>query len=111
MSENRLISTIMALILSSTISLPTLTVAMEASEIEPSLSHHEDGAPCPDGDEHGPCESDCQCLCCPGHTTAMFTSIAVPVLFDNTLVVRRLGSIDTELPSGYCLRVFRPPRV
>ena len=93
----------------SMVAMPALAAAVEnALQSSPSTLHR-DGAPCPDGDEQGPCEGNCPCLCCPGHATVLFPVVEGCPTPDLSST-RRPGPPKAVHPDGVACRVFRPPR-
>ena len=72
--------------------------------------NHNEGSPCPDCDEDGPCDDTCSCTCCQSHSTVMFS---VSTSFVDTPDAPRTPSceISDTLNSGdFQNRIFRPPR-
>ncbi len=91
---------------------PTLATALVYLDDVSSLAtHHDDGAPCPDGDGDEPCKGSCPCVCCPGHTTMMHSLPFVSLPITHFSMAYHLGLPETDPPRGIYIRVFRPPRV
>jgi hypothetical protein len=89
--------------------LPALAAGADDADQRPASLFHEDGAPCPDGDEEGPCDRNCPCLCCPGHATVLFPVVdgcPAPDLSST----RRQRPRKAAHPDGVFCRIFRPPR-
>ncbi len=89
--------------------IPALSVAASEESHTSAMSHSE-GAPCPDGDEDGPCDDNCPCLCCPGHIFALGTFAANVVKAYTNTTKHEFFSFDAPLPSGVSRGIFRPPR-
>lgn len=90
---------------------PLAMTAAEHNEDEGvgTAEHHEDGTPCPDGDET-PCSRDCSCLCCPGHKVASISLMDVLNFVQTRPTIERFAMTTLTLPNGISKRVFRPPR-
>ncbi|MFO8070891.1 MAG: hypothetical protein R6V85_03355 [Polyangia bacterium] len=112
MMNKRLPSALMLAVFAWMIAGPTVAAALEPSHTAlVSPAHHADGAPCPDGDDDGPCDDGCPCLCCPGHATVMFPPAVASLERPHLSSVHRFGPSETDHPSGIHRRIFRPPRV
>ena len=112
MMKMRLLSMFMLAVFAWTIGGPALAAAIEPEdEVLSSSNNHSDGIPCPDGDEEGPCDGGCPCVCCPGHATTLSSPSAVFLESPHLSTAHRFGSPDVNHRSGSILRIFRPPRV
>lgn len=87
---------------------PVFAAALDIAED----TMHADGFPCSEGDEeNAPCDSNCPCLYCPGHTInvvllPLATSIDVPAVADMARV-----AIQADMHANDILnRLYRPPR-
>ena len=74
------------------------------------ISHHDYGAPCPDGDGEEPCDDGCPCLCCPGHTNALIAPSTPSLPGPRLATSDRIAPPDEPIADGAFDRVFRPPR-
>ena len=110
--NKRLLAFMMVSVLSWMIVGPSLAAALESSNADHvSLGSHSDSVPCPDGDEEGPCDDGCPCVCCPGHAKVMFSSPVVSLESPHLNSIHRFGPPESVHPSGIHHRIFRPPRV
>lgn len=93
---------------------PGLAAAHGPDDPGLSLPHHGGGAPCPDGDGHGPCDDGCPCLCCPGHGTVLYppvsTGLGRPHRESSPVIRCGFGPPEALHPDDITRRIFRPPR-
>jgi hypothetical protein len=111
MMGKRIISSLMLVVFCWMIISPALETLEKVEDAHSSSVDHPGDVPCPDGGDEGPCDSECPCFCCPGHTSVTFSpstgSFEVPLFVS----VHRFGPSKAAHPSGIHLRVFRPPRI
>lgn len=106
------ISTLIVAVFAWTFTEPVIALTLKPiDEIISSSASHADGIPCPDGDDHAPCDSGCSCLCCPGHATMIITPVDFSLGTPHFLKMHRIGHTEAYYPSGIHNRIFRPPRV
>jgi hypothetical protein len=107
----RFLSLLMACALGAMVASPLLAMASGEDGQESSALHHDDGAPCPDGDSESPCDDGCPCFCCPGHATALYSPASALFATPSRVTGDLFGPSEDALPDGAFNRVFRPPRV
>ena len=112
MMNKRLLSALMLAVFAWMIAEPTLAATLDSPKsVDASAVNHTDGVPCPDGDDEGPCDSGCPCICCPGHATVIFAPSVASLERPHLQSVHRFGPPEADHPTGIHHRVFRPPRV
>ncbi len=108
---NRILALLLACLFSVTVAGPGLLLAAGSAGPDSASAHHEDGAPCPDGDDQGPCDPGCSCLCCPGHAPVQRPAAAASLVNPLLAMSHDCRPPDAFHPEGVFYRIFRPPRV